>query len=121
MQEFLRDNNDLDLSVKGISDALLRVGDACKNEYIGIQNRIRRSKWVHIDETGFHVNGEKFWRCAFRSAENDVLITVVDSRGRDVVVKDTLGGRVQFSSNSGRMESVFLSQNNTEMLGPSHK
>ena len=90
VQEFMRDNNDLDLSVKDISDALLRVGDACKNEYIGIQNRIRRSKWVHIDETGFHVNGEKFWLWAFRSAENDVLITVVDSRGRDVV-KDTLG------------------------------
>ena len=90
VQEFLRNNNGLDLSVKGIADAILRVGDACKNEYIAIQNRIRRSKWVHADETGFHVNGEKFWLWAFRSAENDVLITVVDSRGRDVV-KDTLG------------------------------
>ena len=90
VQEFLKINNDLDLSVKGINDAILRVGDACKNEYIAIQNRIRRSKWVHIDETGFHVEGKKFWLWAFRSAENDVLITVVDSRGRDVV-KDTLG------------------------------
>ena len=90
VQEFLGANNDLDLGVKGISDALLRVGDACKSEYIAIQNRIRKSKWVHIDETGFHVNGKKFWLWAFRSAENDVLITVVDSRGRDVV-KDTLG------------------------------
>ena len=90
VQEFLKINNDLDLSVKGINDAILRVGDACKNEYIAIQNRIRRSKWVHIDETGFHVEGKKYWLWAFRSAENDVLITVVDSRGRDVV-KDTLG------------------------------
>ena len=90
VQEFLITNDNLNLSVKGINDAILRVGDACKNEYIAIQNRIRRSKWVHVDETGFHVNGEKFWLWAFRSAENDVLITVVDSRGRDVV-KDTLG------------------------------
>ena len=90
VQEFLKINNDLDLSVKGINDALIRVGDACKSEYTAIQNRIRRSKWVHIDETGFHVNGKKFWLWAFRSAEKDVLITVVDSRGRDVV-KDTLG------------------------------
>ncbi len=90
VQEFLMVNNSLDLSVKGINDALLRVGDACKSEYDTIQNRIRRSKWVHIDEKGFHVEGKKFWLWAFRSAENDVFITIVDSRGRDVV-KDTLG------------------------------
>ncbi|MEM4835440.1 MAG: IS66 family transposase [Ferroplasma sp.] len=91
VQEFLLRNNDLKLSVKGINDALLRVGDACRNEYAAIQERIRRSKWVHIDETGFHVNGNKYWLWAFRSAENDVLIVIVDSRGRDVV-RDTLGG-----------------------------
>ena len=90
VQEFLLAHNDLDISVKGINDALLRVGDACKSEYYTIQNCIRRSKWVHIDETGFHVNGKKYWLWAFGSAENDVLITVVDSRGRDMV-KDTLG------------------------------
>jgi transposase len=90
VQEFLLANNDLDLSVKGINDALLRVGDSCRNEYIAIQNRIRRSKWVHIDETGFHVEGKKYWLWAFRSAENDVLIIMVDSRGRDVV-RETLG------------------------------
>ncbi|MHB8360121.1 MAG: IS66 family transposase [Thermoplasmataceae archaeon] len=90
VQEFLRTNNNLNLSVKGINDALLRVGDACRNEYIAIQEHIRKSKWVHIDETGFHVEGKKFWLWAFRSAENDVLIVIVDSRGRDVV-KETLG------------------------------
>ena len=90
VQEFLRTNNNLNLSVKGINDALLRVGDACRNEYIAIQDRIRKSKWVHIDETGFHVEGKKFWLWAFRSAENDVLIVIVDSRGRDVV-KETMG------------------------------
>ncbi|MHB1623567.1 MAG: IS66 family transposase [Cuniculiplasma sp.] len=90
VQEFLLANNDLDLSVKGINDALLRVGDACRSEYTVIQERIRRSKWVHIDETGFHVNGKKFWLWAFRSAENDVLIVIIDSRGRNVV-KETMG------------------------------
>ncbi len=90
VQEFLLANNDLNLSVKGINDALLRVGDACRSEYTAIQERIRRSKWVHIDETGFHVNGKKYWLWAFRSAENDVLIVIVDSRGRDVV-KETMG------------------------------
>ncbi len=90
VQEFLLNNNELDLSVKGINDALLRVGDACKNEYTAIRDRIRRSKWVHIDETGFHVNGKKYWLWAFRSAENDVLVVITDSGGRDVV-KETMG------------------------------
>jgi transposase len=90
VQEFLATNNDLNLSVKGINDALMRVGDACSTEYTRILERIRLSKWVHIDETGFHVNGKKYWLWAFRSAENDVLIVIVDSRGRDVV-RDTLG------------------------------
>ena len=90
VQEFLKTNNDLNLSVKGINDALLRVGDACRSEYAAIQDRIRRSKWVHIDETGFHVNGDKYWLWAFRSAENDVLVVITGSRGRNVV-RETLG------------------------------
>ena len=90
VQEFLLRNNDLKLSVKGINDALLRVGDACRNEYTAIQDRIRKSKWVHIDETGFHVEGNKYWLWAFRSAENDVLVVIADSRGRNVVM-ETLG------------------------------
>ena len=90
VQEFLLANNDLNLSVKGINDALLRVGNACKNEYTAIQDRMRRSKWVHIDETGFHVDGKKYWLWAFRSAGNDVLVVMADSRSKDVV-KETMG------------------------------
>ena len=90
VQEFLKINNGLDLSVKGINDALIRVGESSRAEYSRIQDRIRKSKWVHIDETGFHVEGKKFWLWAFRSAENDVLIIIVDSRGRDVV-KEAMG------------------------------
>ena len=85
VQEFLKTNNDLDLSVKGINDALLRVGESSRAEYSRIQDRIRRSKWVHIDETGFHVNGKKYWLWAFRSAENEAIVFITDSRGRDVV------------------------------------
>ncbi|EQD54935.1 transposase IS66, partial [mine drainage metagenome] len=83
VQEFLLNNNELDLSVKGINNALLRVGDACRNEYNAMRNRIRRSKWVHIDETGFHVNGKKYWLWAFRSAENDILIVNSGFKGQE--------------------------------------
>ena len=44
VQEFLSVNNDLDLSVKGINDALLRVGDAYKSEYMNIRKRIQTSR-----------------------------------------------------------------------------
>lgn len=90
VQEFLSVNNNLDLSVKGINDALLRVGDACKSEYLNIRNRIRTSRLVHIDETGFHVEGKKYWLWTFRSADDDILVAITDSRGRDVV-KETMG------------------------------
>ncbi len=90
VQEFLKTNNDIDLSPKGINDALIRVGDACRSEYTAIRDRIRHSRWVHIDETGFHVDGKKFWLWTFRSADNDVLVVIMDSRGRDVV-KETMG------------------------------
>ena len=90
VQEFLIVNNNLDLSIKGINDALLRVGDASRKEYDAIRERISHSKWVHIDETGFHVEGKKFWLWSFRSAENDILVVITDSRGRDVV-KETMG------------------------------
>ncbi len=90
VQEFLETNNDLDLSIMGINDAFIRVGEASKAEYAAIQDLIRGSKWVHIDETGFHVEGKKYWLWSFRSAENDTLVVISDSRGRDVV-KETMG------------------------------
>jgi hypothetical protein len=40
VQEFLMVNNNLDLSIKGINDALLRVGDTCRSEYARIQDQI---------------------------------------------------------------------------------
>ena len=36
------------------------------------------------------MRGKKFWLWTFRSEESDVLISIVDSEGKDVV-KDILG------------------------------
>jgi len=33
IQDFLLFNDDFEISVKGIQDVLIRVGDSCKNEY----------------------------------------------------------------------------------------
>ena len=95
---------------------ILRVGESSMAEYSRIQDRMRRSRWVHIDETGFHVEGKKYWLWSFRSAENDVLVVIMDSRGRDIV-KETMGGGFPWSRNSGWLEGIFLSHHNTEVLG----
>ena len=89
VQEFLTVNNNLNQIVNGINDALITVGDSCKSEYDTIQTCIRKSRRVHIDETGFHVDGKRFWLWALRSAEDDILVVITDLRARGEV-KETM-------------------------------
>lgn len=85
--EFLDYKDDFQISPKGVLDALNRVGKTCKKEYDQLLRKIRTAKWLHIDETGFHVNGEKWWLWIFRTDKNEVLITIEPSRGRKVLNK----------------------------------
>lgn len=85
VQEYLRYSNSFDISVKGVHDVLLRVGKVCKQQYHDIFTKIRTADWVHIDETGFHVNGKKWWLWVFRSNNDDVLIVIRPSRGGKVI------------------------------------
>jgi transposase len=87
IEEFLDYKEDFQISPKGILDALNRVGTVCKKEYDQLLRKIRKAEWVHIDETGFHVNGEKWWLWIFRTDKDDVLIVIEPSRGRKVVNK----------------------------------
>lgn len=85
--EFLDYKDDFQISPKGVLDALNRVGKTCKKEYDQLLRKIRAAKWLHIDETGFKVNGKKWWLWAFRTDKDEVLITIEDSRGRKVLNK----------------------------------
>ncbi len=85
--EFLDYKDDFQISPKGVLDALNRVGKTCKNEYDQLILKIRSAKWLHIDETGFHVNGKKWWLWVFRTDTDEVLITIEDSRSGKVVDK----------------------------------
>ena len=87
IEEFLDYKDDFQISPKGILDALNRVGMTCKKEYDQLIRKIRTASWVHIDETGFHVNGEKWWLWAFRTDKDEILITIEPSRGRKVLNK----------------------------------
>jgi transposase len=90
VREYLFLAHSVEISPKGLLDCLLRVGKACQNEYQRTNERIRRSKWCHIDETGIHVNGKNWWLWIFRSDQNDVLVVIRQSRGSKVV-KEILG------------------------------
>ena len=88
--EFMEYHDNFQISPKGILDAVNRVGKACKGEHERLKARLREAKWVHVDETGFHVNGQNWWLWVFRSDQDVILLVIVPSRGRKVV-KDVLG------------------------------
>jgi len=90
IQDFLFYDNGFEISTKGIHDILLRVGDICKISYEQSIEQIRNVAWIHIDETGIKINGEKYWLWIFRTNNNDILVVIRKSRGRDVLL-DILG------------------------------
>lgn len=90
VQEFMLHQNNFEISLKGLMDIILRVGEVCKNEYLRIIDRVRTADWVHLDETEMKENGEKRWFWIVRSNKNDVLVLVRKSRGA-MVVKEILG------------------------------
>ena len=85
IQEFLFYENGFDISVKGIHDVLLRVGDVCRIDYNKTLEKVRSAVWVHIDETGIKINGEKYWLWIFRTNDNHVLVVIRKSRGKKVL------------------------------------
>ncbi|MCX6665423.1 MAG: IS66 family transposase [Euryarchaeota archaeon] len=85
IQDFLFYDNNFEISTKGIHDILLRVGDVCKISYEKSIEQIRNAAWVHIDETGVKINGEKFWLWIFRTNNNEILVVIHKSRGRTVL------------------------------------
>ena len=91
IEEYLDNHDDFQISPKGILDSINRVGQSCRKEYDQLVQKIRSAKWLHIDETGIHVNGDKWWLWAFRTDEDDVLIVIEDSRGAKVPER-ILGG-----------------------------
>lgn len=85
IQGFLHHLCRFDISVKGIHDALLRVGRACKNEYHRLLQRVRLARWRHTDETGMSVNGKNWWLWSFRTDMDESLVVIRDSRGKEVL------------------------------------
>ena len=85
IQDFLRHLCGFDISVKGIHDVLLRVGNACRGEYHRLLQRVRAARWRYTDETGMRVNGNNWWLWNFRTDTDESFAVIRESRGRDVL------------------------------------
>jgi len=85
IQEFLANQDNFEISPKGIMDAHLRVGEACKSEYEETIQKVRTAAWRYIDETGMSVNGENWWLWIIRTDKGDVLVVIRKSRGKNVL------------------------------------
>lgn len=67
-----------------ILDATRRVADALRKEYDKLLARVRKSTWVHVDETSIKVDGMQWWSWAFVT-KDDTLTAVRRSRGKKVL------------------------------------
>lgn len=79
----------LDVSAATVWNITRRVAGKLTSEYHRILQRIRRSNVVYADETGFHVDGKKWWLWTF-TTDSDTLVVLRPSRGQ-TVVKEILG------------------------------
>lgn len=85
--------NGFTISPKGVHDVLLRVGGACKEEYLRTLERVKSAEWKYVDETGIRVNGDNWWLWIFRSPDHDVLAVIRPSRSKEVL-EEILGSKI---------------------------
>ena len=72
-----------------VLDVTRRVSDSLQQEYRRVRDKIRASKVVYVDETGFKVGGVNFWLWVF-TTESETLAVIRQSRGKKVL-KEVLG------------------------------
>ena len=72
------------ISTAGLSTHVQLVAKVLQPVYNEILEDIRNSEVLHADETGWRVNGKKWWLWVFGNTESAVY-TIDKSRGKDVV------------------------------------
>jgi transposase len=60
IKDFALHLNSFDITPKGIQDAILRVGEACKTAYSTNIDKVRAATWNYMDETGIRVLGKNY-------------------------------------------------------------
>jgi len=93
IKDFAFHLNAFDITPKGIQDAILRVGGACKTSYSTNIDKVRTAAWNYMDETGIRVLGKNYWLWTFRTPEDEVVVVIRPSRGRGVL-REIFGGKI---------------------------
>ncbi len=81
---FLDDLTGTTFSPQGLNDCVHRVANQLQPSYDHLESELRNSTAVGIDESGWPVNGEKWWLWLFTTM-NIVFLTINKSRGRKVI------------------------------------
>lgn len=82
-------NHNLEITDAGIYKITKQVARKLGKQYYEIIKKIRSAKILHIDETGYKLNGKKWWLWTF-CGESEILFVIRDSRG-EKVIEEILG------------------------------
>lgn len=74
----------LKITHTGILGVIFRVAKKLKEFYYEIIKKIRTSEVIYVDETGYKLNGEKWWLWTFVT-DNNILFVIRKSRAKKVV------------------------------------
>jgi transposase/uncharacterized coiled-coil protein SlyX len=86
IREHLERQYGLIVSPGAIFDFTHRANIRLQSEYNFILQRIRESSILNVDETGIHVNGEKYWIWIFVTL-TDTFVIIRKSRGMKVLIE----------------------------------
>ena len=137
IQGTLKRLHGLEISPATIFDFTRRAAEAVQSEYDAILDKIRGASILYVDETGIHVQGEKYWIWTFttpsetffvirKSRGTKVLIEVLTRRFKGIIVCDGWKSYVSFTTRLQRCwahllrESKDLSEKFEEAI-PLHK
>ncbi len=84
MSVYLADFFGQGLSTTGLSKHVIKVAQIMKSVYAEILEDLKEAYFLHADETGWRVNGEKWWLWVIGNKEA-AYYTIDKSRGSDVV------------------------------------
>lgn len=76
----------LKISLATILDLTRRAADAVRSEYDSILSKIRYAPILYVDETGIHVQGEKYWIWTF-TTPSETFFVIRKSRGTNVLAE----------------------------------
>ncbi|MCT4697186.1 IS66 family transposase [Candidatus Cardinium sp. TP] len=82
--DILKDIFNLDISLGSISNSEARVGSKCQSAYQAIEETVKQSNLIHIDETS-HFNSGKLGWCWIFTTPMASLLKLTHSRSRKVL------------------------------------